>query len=181
MLITISFYNFILLLVLKFIVYEFYSCWTFVIQQLKLVHKNLQKQLKNLLRRMKIKIIIRKEKENIMRFTFINLLQSIIIFNSILSLQEAILFKDWNLTVHSFLNTALIYKCKGDFYYVVPITRNENNNIKLLWITMVILIIGLTILFNNYIIPTELFLRLLHGIKSEKLKFTNIHTRKHNI
>jgi uncharacterized membrane protein YgaE (UPF0421/DUF939 family) len=31
---------------------------------------------------------------------------------------------------------------------------------------MVILIIGLTILFNNYIIPTELILKLLHNIKS---------------
>jgi hypothetical protein len=32
---------------------------------------------------------------------------------------------------------------------------------------MVILIIGLTMLFNSYIIPTELMLRLLHGIKSD--------------
>jgi hypothetical protein len=30
---------------------------------------------------------------------------------------------------------------------------------------MVILIIGLTMLFNSYIIPTELILRLLHKIK----------------
>jgi hypothetical protein len=32
---------------------------------------------------------------------------------------------------------------------------------------MVILIIGLTMLFNSYIIPTELILKLLHGIKSD--------------
>jgi hypothetical protein len=32
---------------------------------------------------------------------------------------------------------------------------------------MVVLIIGLTKLFNSYIIPTELILRLLHGIKSD--------------
>jgi hypothetical protein len=44
----------------------------------------------------------------------------------------------------------------------VPITRIEDNNIKLLWLTMIVLIIGLTMLFNNYIIPTELILRILH-------------------
>jgi hypothetical protein len=32
---------------------------------------------------------------------------------------------------------------------------------------MVVLIIGLTMLFNTYIIPTELILRLLHCIKSD--------------
>jgi hypothetical protein len=32
---------------------------------------------------------------------------------------------------------------------------------------MVVLIMGLTILFNSYIIPTELILKLLHGIKSD--------------
>jgi hypothetical protein len=60
-----------------------------------------------------------------------------------------------------FLNTALIYKCKGDFYNAIPITRIEDNNIKLLWLTMIVLIIGL-------IIPTELILRIfLHGIKTD--------------
>jgi hypothetical protein len=62
--------------------------------------------------------------------------------------------------VHSFLNTTLIYKCKGDFYNTVPIIRFEDNNIKLLWFTMVILIIGLIMLFKSYIITTELILRL---------------------
>jgi hypothetical protein len=32
---------------------------------------------------------------------------------------------------------------------------------------MIILTIGLTILFNSYIIPTELILRILHGIKTD--------------
>jgi hypothetical protein len=80
-------------------------------------------------------------------------------FNSILALQEAIPFKDGNLTVYSFLNTALIYKCKGDFYNAVLISRIKDNNIRLLCL---ILIIGLTLLFNSYIIPRELILRLLH-------------------
>jgi hypothetical protein len=49
----------------------------------------------------------------------------------------------------------------------VPLTRIEDNNIKLLWLTMIVLIIGLTILFNSYIIPIELILRILHGIKTD--------------
>jgi hypothetical protein len=67
-----------------------------------------------------------------MGFNYINLLQSIILFNTILTLKESTPFKDGKLTVHSFLNTALIYKCKGDFYNDVPISRIKNNNIKLL-------------------------------------------------
>jgi hypothetical protein len=59
------------------------------------------------------------KKNNVMKFIFINILQNIIIFNSILALQEAILFKDGNFTVHSFLNT-------------FPITRIEDNNTRLL-------------------------------------------------
>jgi hypothetical protein len=31
---------------------------------------------------------------------------------------------------------------------------------------MIVLIVGLTMLFNSYIIPTELILRILHGIKT---------------
>jgi hypothetical protein len=86
----------------------------------------------------------------------------------VFALQEATTFKDGNITVHSFfLDTALLYKCKGDFYNAVPITRIEDNNIKLLWFTMIVLIIGLTMLFNSYIIPTELILRILHGIKTD--------------
>jgi hypothetical protein len=102
-----------------------------------------------------------------MIFNFINLWENVIVFNSILALQEAIPFKGGNFTVH-FLNTALIYKCKKNFYNAVPITRIEDNNIKLLWFTTVILIIGLTMLFNSYIIPTKLILRLLHRYKSRR-------------
>jgi hypothetical protein len=85
----------------------------------------------------------------------------------VFALQEATIYKDGNVTVHSFLDTALLYKCKGDFYNAVPITRIEDNNIKLLWLTMIVLIIGLTMLFNSYIILTELILRILHGIKTD--------------
>jgi hypothetical protein len=84
----------------------------------------------------------------------------------VFDLQEASIFKDGNVTVHSFLDTALLYKCKGDFYNTVPITKIEDSNIKLLWLTMIVLIIGLMMLFNSYIIPMELILRILHGIKT---------------
>jgi hypothetical protein len=85
----------------------------------------------------------------------------------VFALKEATIFKDGNITVHFFLDIALIYKCKGDFYNAVPITRIENNNIKLLWLIMIVLIIGLTMLFNSYFILTELILRILHGIKTD--------------
>jgi hypothetical protein len=71
-----------------------------------------------------------KKKKNVIIVIFINILKTLIIFNSILTLQEAISFKDGNFTIHSFLNTTLIYKYRGDFYNTVPITRIEDNNIK---------------------------------------------------
>jgi hypothetical protein len=83
----------------------------------------------------------------------------------VFAIQKTTTFKDGNITIHSFLDTALLYKCKGDFYNAVPITRIEDNKIKLLWLTMIVLIIGLTMLFNSYIIPTELILRILHRYK----------------
>jgi hypothetical protein len=109
----------------------------------------------------------KKKKGNIITINIINILRFLICYLMVLALQESTTFKDGNITVHSFLDTALLYKCKGDFYYAVPITRIEDNNIKLLWLTMIVLIIGLTMLFNSYIIPTELILRILHGIKTD--------------
>jgi hypothetical protein len=41
----------------------------------------------------------------------------------VLTLQEATTFKDGNIIVHSFLDTAILYKCKDNFYNAVPITR----------------------------------------------------------
>jgi hypothetical protein len=109
----------------------------------------------------------KKKKGKIITVNIINILKLLICYSMVLALQKATTFKNGNITVHSFLNTALLYKCKGDFYNAVPITRNEDNNIKLLWLTMIVLIIGLTMLFNSYIIPTELILRILHGIKTD--------------
>jgi hypothetical protein len=85
----------------------------------------------------------------------------------VLALQDATTFKDGNITVHSLLDTAMLYKCKGDFYNAIPITRIKDNNLKLLSLTMIVLIIGLTMVFNSYIIPTELILKILHGIKTD--------------
>jgi hypothetical protein len=108
-----------------------------------------------------------KKKGNIISYNIISILRLLICYSMVFALQEATIFKDGNITVHSFLDTASLYKCKGDFYNAVPITRIENNNIKLLWLTMIVLIIGLTMSFNSYIIPTELILRILHGIKTD--------------
>jgi nicotinamide riboside transporter PnuC len=96
-----------------------------------------------------------KKKGNIVSVNIISILRLLICYSIVFALQKATIFKDGNIIVHSFLDTALLYKCKGDFYNAVPITRIEDNNIKLLWLTMIILIIGLTMLFNSYIIPTE--------------------------
>jgi hypothetical protein len=109
----------------------------------------------------------KKKKGNIVLCNIISVLRLLICYSMVFALQEATTFKDGNITVHSFLDMALLYKCKGDFYNAVPITKIEDNNIKLLWITMIVLIIGLTMLFNSYIIPTELILRILHGIKTD--------------
>jgi hypothetical protein len=61
----------------------------------------------------------------------------------VFALQKTTIFKNGNITVHSFLNTALLYKHKDDFYNDVPITRIEDDFI------MIVLIIGLTMLFNH--------------------------------
>jgi hypothetical protein len=107
----------------------------------------------------------KKKKENIITINIINIMRMLICCSMVFALQKATTFKDGNITVHSFLDTAILYK--GDFYNAVVITRIEDNNIKLLWLTMIVLIIGLTILFNSYIIPTELILKILHGIKTD--------------
>jgi hypothetical protein len=74
----------------------------------------------------------KKKKGNIIPYNIINILRLLICYSMVFALQEATIFKDGNITVHSFLDTALVYKCKGDFYNAVPITRIEDSNIKLL-------------------------------------------------
>jgi hypothetical protein len=123
------------------------------------INQNLHKKINNLI------IINKKKNGNIINI--INISRLLICCSIVFALQKATKFKDGNITVHSFLDTTLLYKCKGDFYNSVPITKIEDNNKKLLSLTMIVLIIGLTMLFNSYIIPTELILRILHGIKSD--------------
>jgi hypothetical protein len=108
-----------------------------------------------------------KKKGNIISYNIISILRLLICYSMVFALQKTTIFKDGNIIVHFFLDTALIYKCKGDFYNAVPITRIEDNNIKLLWLSMIVLTIGLTMLFNSYIILTELILRILNGIKTD--------------
>jgi hypothetical protein len=57
-----------------------------------------------------------------------------------------------------------MYKCTGGFYSPIQIRIIENNNINLLWLTMIFVIMVLTILFNICIFPTEFILRILHRI-----------------
>jgi hypothetical protein len=56
-----------------------------------------------------------KKKENTISCNVMNLLKLLICYSIVFALQEATIFKDGNITVHSFLDTTLIYKCKGDF------------------------------------------------------------------
>jgi hypothetical protein len=43
-------------------------------------------------------------------------MQSLIVLNTVLTLQEATPFKDGNLTIFSFLNSGKIFKHMGNFY-----------------------------------------------------------------
>jgi hypothetical protein len=45
----------------------------------------------------------------------INIIRLLICYSMIFALQEATIFKDGNITVHSFLDTALLYKCIAIF------------------------------------------------------------------
>jgi hypothetical protein len=75
-------------------------------------------------------------------------------------LQEAYSFADGNNIVHSFLDFSIVYKCERGFYNASQILADKNNNKDYIWGLMVLLILGLTIVFNIYIIPTEAILRI---------------------
>jgi hypothetical protein len=107
------------------------------------------------------------KKGNIVPVNILIILRLLICYSIVFALQEVTIFKDGNIIVHSFFDTALLYKCKNNFYNAIPIIRIEDNNIKLLWLTMIVLIVDLTMLLNSYIIPTEFILRILHGIKTD--------------
>jgi hypothetical protein len=84
----------------------------------------------------------------------------------VLALQEALTFEEeGNKTVHHFSDTETLFKCEGGFYSGGQTLAIKDKELDWIWILMVLLAVGLTILFNLYICPMEVILRLLHGIQ----------------
>jgi hypothetical protein len=78
--------------------------------------------------------------------------------NLAMALQKAYSFINGNNTVHSFLDSSIVYKCEGGFYNTSQILANKDNNMDYIWGLMVLLALGLTMVFNIYIFPTEAIL-----------------------
>jgi hypothetical protein len=90
----------------------------------------------------------------------------LILMGSILALQEVLTFEEEdNKTIHYFSDSGALFKCEGNFYSAGQILALKDTELDWIWILMVLLAIGLTILFNLYICPTEVILRLLYGIQ----------------
>jgi hypothetical protein len=89
----------------------------------------------------------------------------LILISSILDLQEALTFEEANKTIHYFSDSESLFKCEGGFYSAGQILALKDTQLDWIWVLMVLLAIGLTILFNLYICSTEVILRLLHGIQ----------------
>jgi hypothetical protein len=83
---------------------------------------------------------------------------------SLKTIFTSFIFRLRNNTVHSFLDSEIVYKCEGDFYSASQILANKDNNINYIWGLMVLLALKLTLIFNIYIFPTETILRMLHHI-----------------
>jgi hypothetical protein len=92
------------------------------------------------------------------------LITSIIFMGLSMALQKAYSFTDDNNTDHSFLDSSIVYKCEGGFYCASQILANKDNNMDYIWGFMVLLALGLTMIFNIYIFPTETILRMIHHI-----------------
>jgi hypothetical protein len=60
-----------------------------------------------------------------------------------LALQEACSFTDGNDTLHSFLDSSIVYKCEGGFYSASQILTHKDNNKDYIWGLMVLLALGL--------------------------------------
>jgi hypothetical protein len=71
------------------------------------------------------------------------LITSIIFMRLAMALQEAYSFTDGNNTVHSFLDSPIVYKCEGGFYSTSKILTNKDNNMDYIWELMVLLALGL--------------------------------------
>jgi hypothetical protein len=82
----------------------------------------------------------------------------LILMSSILVLQEALIFEEeGNKTVHYFSDSETLFKCEGGFYSAGQILALKDTELDWIWILMVFLAIGLTILFKItswYTIPS---------------------------
>jgi hypothetical protein len=81
-----------------------------------------------------------------------------------MALQKTYSFTDGNSTIHSFLDSSIVYKCEGGFYSASQILADKDNNMDYIWGLMVLLSLGFIMVFNIYIFPTEAILRMLHHI-----------------
>jgi hypothetical protein len=80
--------------------------------------------------------------------------------------------EEGNKTIHYFSDSETLFKCEGSFYSAGQILALKDIELDWIWILMMLLAIGLTILFNLYICPTEVILRLLHGIQFQVKSLT---------
>jgi hypothetical protein len=55
-----------------------------------------------------------------------------------MALQEAYSFTDGNNTVHSFLDSSIVYKYEGGFYSASQILADKDNNMDYIWGLMVL-------------------------------------------
>jgi hypothetical protein len=86
--------------------------------------------------------------------------------DSVLVFQEVLVFEEeGNKKIHFCTNIKSLFKCEGGFYNTREILAIKDKELDWIWILMVLLAICLTILFNLYICPMEVILRLLHGIQ----------------
>jgi hypothetical protein len=68
----------------------------------------------------------------------------------ILALQEALTFEEeGNKRIHYFSDSETLFKCEGDFYNAGQILTLKDTELDWIWILMVLLAIGLTILFSS--------------------------------
>jgi hypothetical protein len=98
---------------------------------------------------------------------------SLFLMSSVLALQEALTFEEeGNKTINYFSDAETLFKCEGGFYSSGQTLALKDKELDWIWILMVLLAIGLTILFNLYICPTEVILRLFHGIQFQVKSLT---------
>jgi hypothetical protein len=81
-----------------------------------------------------------------------------------MALQEILAFKeDENKIVHFFINTDSLFKCEEGFYSVGQILDTKDKELDWIWILIILLTLGLTMLFNIYVCPTKVIFRFFYG------------------